>query len=227
MIGYPSGLPAKIIHDDATSVREHYSADHPQFLTNLDAFAGASGSAVFRNANQELVGLLSSGEDDYEPSLSDCKRPRRCTDDGCMGERVIRASVLARTLKQATFKSTTPPLTAESTEEFKLPVPNSNVTRIELPIKEDVTVGRVSLVFSVRHAAVTKLKATLTHPDGKTSVGQVGLDSNNIWSWATMYRMSKFLGLPTKGVWTLTVEEPSGIGAEPGGVVSDISLTIN
>jgi Kef-type K+ transport system membrane component KefB len=39
--------------------------------------------------------------------------------------------------------------------------------------------------------------------------------------------MSKFTLLPTKGVWTLTIEELTPTSAESGGTISDVSLTIN
>ena len=67
----------------------------------------------------------------------------------------------------------------------------------------------------------------LTHPDGKTTVGQLGLDANNIWRWSSMYRMSKFLDLSAKGDWILTIEDTTEGNASEAGVVSNISLTIN
>lgn len=226
MIGYPSGLPAKVVSDAATTVRET-QPNYPQFMTNLDAFAGASGSAVFKTSDASLAGILSAGEDDYEPSLEECKRPRRCSNEGCMGEKVIRASALAVALRQASFASQSAPLNVEFEAEIPIPAAGDKIAKISLPVATDVPVDRVSLVFSVRHIAPSKLRAMLTHPDGKTTVGQLGLDANNIWRWSSMYRMSKFLDLSAKGDWILTIEDTTEGNASEAGVVSNISLTIN
>lgn len=81
MIGYPLGMPAK------RSAPAKVLLNNPtrqSFLTNLDAFEGNSGSAVF-NSKNEVVGILIGGT----PSISFVPAPRRtceilnkCSDAG-------------------------------------------------------------------------------------------------------------------------------------------------
>ncbi len=59
--GYPTGLPLKIA--DNASIKFN-SKDRTTVSTDLDTFAGNSGSPVF-NTNDEVVGILVSGEIDY------------------------------------------------------------------------------------------------------------------------------------------------------------------
>jgi V8-like Glu-specific endopeptidase len=60
MIGHPSGLPQKI-SDNAKIVALRPNG----FATDLDAFQGNSGSAVFNASNGELIGILVNGNVDY------------------------------------------------------------------------------------------------------------------------------------------------------------------
>jgi V8-like Glu-specific endopeptidase len=57
MIGYPLGLPMKLSRN-AKVVRA--DSDRQTILTNLDAFEGNSGSAVF-NSQNEIIGILVGG----------------------------------------------------------------------------------------------------------------------------------------------------------------------
>jgi V8-like Glu-specific endopeptidase len=60
MIGHPSGLPTKVT-DNAQVLRLQLDS----FKTNLDAFHGNSGSAVFDAQTLEVVGILVRGAKDY------------------------------------------------------------------------------------------------------------------------------------------------------------------
>ncbi len=65
MIGHPSGLPQKI------SDKAKVLAIRPNgFTTDLDAFQGNSGSAVFNASNGELLGILVNGNEDYRHNSS-------------------------------------------------------------------------------------------------------------------------------------------------------------
>lgn len=60
MIGHPSGLPQKFTNKaKITAIQQNY------FISNLDAFGGNSGSAVFNARTGEILGILASGEVDY------------------------------------------------------------------------------------------------------------------------------------------------------------------
>jgi V8-like Glu-specific endopeptidase len=84
VIGHPTGLPAKIT--DGATVR---SLNTNFFVTNLDTFAGNSGSAVFNTKTSEVEGILVRGENDYVfDSALGCQVSNRCLKDSCRGEDV-------------------------------------------------------------------------------------------------------------------------------------------
>jgi V8-like Glu-specific endopeptidase len=81
MIGYPFGTPAKlssgaeILLDDLART---------SFITNLTAFEGNSGSAVFDSSN-EVVGILIGGTPSsslVEDDVKKCQRYNRCDETG-------------------------------------------------------------------------------------------------------------------------------------------------
>ncbi|RLA63426.1 MAG: serine protease [Epsilonproteobacteria bacterium] len=85
VIGNPTGMPTKV--SDGAFVRD---SSHPQFLvTNLDAFGGNSGSAVFNTDTGLVEGILVRGERDYVyDSTKKCYRPKYCSMSECRGEDV-------------------------------------------------------------------------------------------------------------------------------------------
>jgi hypothetical protein len=89
VIGHPGGLPAKV----AGGARARDNSPASTFLANLDTFGGNSGSPVLSfNAGTPLVeGILVAGEEDFVADGS-CYREKRCPDDGCLGEAVVRAT---------------------------------------------------------------------------------------------------------------------------------------
>lgn len=94
MLGYPMGIPLKLA-DDAV-IR---SVSRNIFYTNLDAYGGNSGSPVFLRETNEVIGILTAGENDtvFDDSRQ-CYRTQRCTEDGCRGETVMKVSVLRKRL---------------------------------------------------------------------------------------------------------------------------------
>ncbi|MEC9466871.1 MAG: serine protease, partial [Myxococcota bacterium] len=75
VIGFPSGLPAKI--EDGGYVQNRRSNVLDYFSANTDTFGGNSGSGVF-NDNGVLVGILVRGANDYAyDSTSGCYRAQR------------------------------------------------------------------------------------------------------------------------------------------------------
>lgn len=63
MIGYPLGLPQKIV--DQGSI---LSVQDNTFLTNLDSFSGNSGSAIINPLSGEILGIMTGGNEDFEYS---------------------------------------------------------------------------------------------------------------------------------------------------------------
>ena len=90
VIGHPTGLPAKIAGN--AQVLSNSSAAY--FVTNLDAFGGNSGSAVFNADDFTVEGILVRGEEDFVED-GDCQRSNVCPEDGCGGEDATRTSEFA------------------------------------------------------------------------------------------------------------------------------------
>jgi V8-like Glu-specific endopeptidase len=91
IIGHPSGLPTKIA--DGAFVRDN--PDVLYFTATLDSFGGNSGSAVFNAQSGEVEGILVLGETDYVTDEErGCSIPKRCAEDECVGERVIRTTMI-------------------------------------------------------------------------------------------------------------------------------------
>jgi hypothetical protein len=95
VIGHPSGLPAKLAAGaQVRRVMQNY------FTANLDTFYNNSGSPVFNLETGLLEGLLVQGGGDFEwkgPGQG-CKVVKRCPDQGCRGEDVIKIEIPRRYL---------------------------------------------------------------------------------------------------------------------------------
>ena len=85
MIGHPLGLPKKVALN--ASIIEDRPSDH--FFTTLDAYQGNSGSPVFSLATNRVIGILVSGQKDFEWT-GDCNKSTNCRVPYCPGEKVIR-----------------------------------------------------------------------------------------------------------------------------------------
>ncbi len=93
-IGYPSGLPAKVM--DQATVRSSHSE---YFMANLDVFVGNSGSAVFNAKTNEVIGVLVRGEEDFIYDRSRrCNITNHCEDDSCNGEEITHISFIIKAL---------------------------------------------------------------------------------------------------------------------------------
>jgi hypothetical protein len=88
-VGYPMGLPLKFAAGGEVRRRSKNILE-----TNLDTFAGNSGSPVF-NPMGELEGILVNGEEDLVKARGrGCYVSKRCRDDGCAGEDILRSSAI-------------------------------------------------------------------------------------------------------------------------------------
>lgn len=96
MLGHPSGLPLKIT--DGGRIRR---IEATTLLVSIDAFAGNSGSAVVDAQTGVVEGILVRGEEDYVwDNVNNCRRPKRCRENGCRGEDVVRLPYGTRRLVQ-------------------------------------------------------------------------------------------------------------------------------
>lgn len=91
VVGYPSGLPMKY----APGAEVLDTSNPVYFLANLDTFGGNSGSGVFDQSTNELVGILVRGGTDYvQDRARGCYRTFACPKSGCKGEGVTRISLV-------------------------------------------------------------------------------------------------------------------------------------
>lgn len=95
MIGYPSGISAKVA--DGAQVRDNSARDF--FVTNTDSFGGNSGSAVINRDSGVVEGILVRGDQDFEvidgPNGGRCRIERVCPNEGCQGEEVTKMTAVA------------------------------------------------------------------------------------------------------------------------------------
>jgi V8-like Glu-specific endopeptidase len=99
MIGHPAGLPLKFT--DSARVQENTS--DVVFATNLDAYAGNSGSPVFNSQSHIVEGLLTSGPDDFDSNGRSIQFPESEGYETC-----TRVTPLARALMQHTWSGFKP-----------------------------------------------------------------------------------------------------------------------
>ena len=94
VIGHPNGLPQKLA---AFGQVLENDPPAPYFIASLDTFGGNSGSPVILSENDRVVGMLISGEQDYELTADGCYAVKVCQQDGsnCSGEAVMRIDFLA------------------------------------------------------------------------------------------------------------------------------------
>ncbi len=95
MIGYPGGLPIKVM-DNAVVLRNY--AHKPYFISNLDAFVGSSGAPVFNLDTGLVEGILTKGETDYQLTLNSegrfCQSSRICSARECDGEEIVKTTAI-------------------------------------------------------------------------------------------------------------------------------------
>lgn len=85
MLGHPSGLPLKI----ALNAGIVDNSPFQYFYTSLDGFQGNSGSPIFNVCTNKVIGVLVSGELDYQHN-GNCYETTLCKFPQCKGEKVIR-----------------------------------------------------------------------------------------------------------------------------------------
>ncbi len=86
-VGHPFGLPVKLA--DGARVRDN-SVD-TFFVANLDTALGSAGSPVFHRDTLIVEGIVARGESDLVEE-GGCLVSRRCEDDLCRGQDVVRAT---------------------------------------------------------------------------------------------------------------------------------------
>lgn len=102
VIGYPSGLPAKVV--SGAKVRDNSWLY--KFSANTDTYGGNSGSAVFNEETLLLEGILVQGEKDFiTDPVKQCIRTNYCDDDKCAGEKVSRMTSIPEVMAHKSLLS--------------------------------------------------------------------------------------------------------------------------
>lgn len=89
MIGHSCGLPLKVAVN--ASISDAESAQY--FYTTLDSFMGNSGSPVFDSKTHSVIGVLVSGEVDFQFN-GNCYYSPVCKLPECTGEKVVRIDAI-------------------------------------------------------------------------------------------------------------------------------------
>ena len=99
VIGHPSGIPAKIAPGGLVrSIGDHY------FMASTDTYRGNSGGPVVRAGTTNVVGILVQGEADYEIDRTrGCRVSKKCKQDACRGETIIKTSSYIRYLEEIDY----------------------------------------------------------------------------------------------------------------------------
>ena len=85
-IGYPLGTSKK---KSEGFIRQEFS-NKGEIIAELDVFSGDSGSPVFDNETNQLIGILVAGETDFLiDSKRRCERVKQCLEGTCSGEAII------------------------------------------------------------------------------------------------------------------------------------------
>ncbi|MDR4484362.1 MAG: serine protease [Nitrospirales bacterium] len=88
VIGHPDGLPVKFAPEGEITQN---IPDRAYFVATLDAFGGNSGSGVYNQETNAMVGILTHGGIDYsKPEGESCFKANLCPSSGCNGEFITR-----------------------------------------------------------------------------------------------------------------------------------------
>ena len=124
VIGHPTGLPLKVA--GGATVRDSGKPEY--FVSDLDTFAGNSGSAVFSAKTSKIVGILVRGDTDYSDTPAGCQVAATYAQNGGRGEDVTKIAQVSGFI---------PKLPGEKTEvvnmEFKPPVMAQDHTYVAPP----------------------------------------------------------------------------------------------
>lgn len=92
VIGHPMGLPLKV----AGGAKVRDTSAKYFFFSDLDTFAGNSGSAVFNARTKLIEGILVRGDKDFTASPAGCNVAAVQPQDGGKGESVTKIAVLEK-----------------------------------------------------------------------------------------------------------------------------------
>lgn len=165
LIGHPSGLPTKVAA--GANVRGNTAEDY--FVANTDSYGGNSGSAVLNAQTGVVEGILVRGEQDFT-SRGGCTVSYKCTDDGCRGEDITRATAFAALIGPVK-PPPPPPATTTKTHTFlalATAIPdNSTVGATKgLAVTQAGKLTAVAVKITIKHTYIGDLQVYLLHPDG-------------------------------------------------------------
>jgi subtilisin-like proprotein convertase family protein len=228
VIGHPSGLPTKIA--DSAFVRNNENPNY--FVTNLDTFAGNSGSAVFNAETFEVEGILVRGETDYIFDYNEgCRVVNTCSMDKCKGEDVTRITNLKEFLAPYVDYIKMEEVEIINTLSFKdigLKIEDFKTNEFEIEGFNTESINEIILNINITHTYSGDLVISLQHPTGKVVVlrNRTGANTDNViqaYSIDDFEKLKAFQGLNSEGIWKLIILDN---GKFDQGMLNELELII-
>jgi subtilisin-like proprotein convertase family protein/V8-like Glu-specific endopeptidase len=228
VVGHPSGLPTKI--SGGANVRDPMEGQ-PYFVANLDTYGGNSGSAVFNSETGEVEGILVRGENDFI-NRDDCRVSNVCTNEGCRGEDVTKATEFAVHVPDPNEPQRPTRKVSYDAGALSLEIPDNNETGVSVDFNVDATepVANVGLYVQLDHSYVGDLRIEIVHPDGTTVAAfnrgggsADGLDTTFGLDGTGVVELLQLRGKPAAGTWKVVVKD---LANSDTGVVKSLKLNL-
>jgi len=226
VIGHPAGLPTKI--SGGAKVRRN-QANAAFFVANLDTYGGNSGSAVFNSSTGEVEGILVRGETDFT-RRGNCSTSYRCTNEGCRGEDVTKATEFARFLEEAPTRPTRDVTTTRNNLALAIPDNDPAGVSAAFAVTDTGIVGDISVSVKITHPYVGDLEVALVNPEGlevvlRSETGGAAADLEQTFGadGTSVPGLTQFRGASATGDWQLVVRDK---GASDTGTLESVTLTL-
>lgn len=167
IIGHPSGLPMKIAAGDSR-VRKVEKEDG-YFRSDLDSFAGNSGSPVFNSETGVVEGILVRGAEDYEfTGGRGCAVISRCALGECLGEDATLIGEVLPFLGDTLVQQGLAKEIVVKSPALELAIPDNdpNGVSVTLAAEAEGEIVSAQVLLDVEHPSVPELVLNVETPDG-------------------------------------------------------------
>jgi subtilisin-like proprotein convertase family protein len=218
-LGHPLGGVQKISESG-----QFRSVEGEIAVAELDVFEGNSGSPVLAN-DGNVLGMIVSGEADFEPDEINCLRVKRCKTGTCSGERIIVAdsirSLAERVDVLEQFERMPSKLLHEKIIWVNTDIPDfidgeePEILESTFAIDSNLVISKIDIELEIEHENFTDVEFQIFAPNGeglKLLSGDIGdfsqkrsykFDSrNNI-------KLMSLLGSAASGNWRLVISDQS------------------
>jgi subtilisin-like proprotein convertase family protein/V8-like Glu-specific endopeptidase len=191
-------------------------------FTELDVFEGNSGSPVL-SGEGKVLGMLFSGEADFERDGNSCLRVKRCQTGSCSGERLLPANAVNELIKRVDLleklEKIPSKLLFEETFWENTPIPDyvdgQPVKPLEstFNIDDPSRVTQVLMELSIEHENFTDLEFQIIAPDGteykilSQDVGDFTQSRKYIFDTKNNKKLMSLLGKDANGDWRLVIKD--------------------